>query len=392
MNEESFVVFTAVGDIMLGGKIEDLVGNKPDNSIFEEVSSLLEQSDIVFGNLECPLTSHSEKATWDYTKILDKPVIINGKEYGNSIYLKASPKMSNYLKKCKFSILSLANNHIMDYGITGLTDTIKILNKIDIKYIGCGYNIEDARMPVIFDIKGIKLGFLAYCDIYIASKKRAGNCPLKYVYDDIKKLKTKSDIIIVSIHQGMDLADYPLTDEIELMHSIIDAGAKIVLRHHPHVIQGIEEYADGLIFYSLGNLIFDYTVDPLWKDLAKSRESLMVKFLISKTKIESFKIIPIFIDDNFRPKQMSLENEIATTKRINILSSRIINPETSFYEFNQNQDCYAKTQYLLAFHVILASIKKRKFDNIFLIIKRIQIRHLRSLFNLLSESLRRIIY
>ncbi len=369
------IKLTAVGDIMMGDGVETLIKRNGVKFPFQHVSSILKNSDITFGNLEAPLTNETNKAVSDYTKIIDTPLVIDGKVFRN-VYCKAMPSSVEGLVYAGFDIVSLANNHIMDYGAVGLFDTIKILSEHGIKYVGAGKNINDAREPVIIQAKNMKVGFLAYSDVYLASKQKPGVASTRYIKKDIRKLKNKVDIIVVSIHGGMSIADHPLPDEIKMMHSIIDSGASLILRHHPHVIQGIEHYNKGVIVYSLGNFVFDYNIDPLWKDLAEAREGMIFQCKLSKSGIEETNIIPVYINDYYQPEVISGDAKDEIISKIERLSVDIINKDSCVWT-TKISDEYAKNTIIIGYKCLITSIKKREFKNILLMLNRIKLYHAR---------------
>jgi len=369
MKEGNTVTLTAVGDIMLGGNVEALIKQHGPGYPFQCVGDILKNSDIAFANLESPLTNESNKAIWDYTKILDHPIEINGRPIGSSIYCKASPHCVNALSLAGINIVSIANNHIMDYGLNGLSDTITELSKKNISSIGAGKNIAEAKKPVIIEKNGLKIGFLAYCDVYIASKKRAGTAPLKLAVQDIKSLKSEVDIIVVSVHQGQDISDYPRKSEVYSMHRLINAGAQIVLRHHPHVIQGIEKYKGGVIAYSLGNFICDYTIDPLWSELNKSRFGMIFRCTCSKKGIDSFDVTFTKLGLDFRPH--ILKTEADENIRLDAHFKKISKAIENDHIPNNTLTLSVLDQLSLALRLIIISFKKRKFKNILLLIQRV---------------------
>jgi poly-gamma-glutamate synthesis protein (capsule biosynthesis protein) len=375
---DDYVTLTAVGDIMLGWGVEKRIKGGSEGYPFESVAPILQSSDITFGNLEAPLTTESKKAVWDYTKILDKPVIIDGKTYGSSIYCKADPVAAERLSHAGFNVLSLANNHIMDYGEEGLSETLETLTQCDIKAIGAGRDLSDARKPAIFSINGVNVGILAYCDTYIAGRRRAGVAPTKYIKQDIQSLKKDADFIVVSIHQGMDISEYPLKSEVEQMHQIIDWGANIILRHHPHVVQGVEKYNGGIILYSLGNFVFDYTIDPLWKDLEKAKHALIFQCRLTKNKVLDYEIIPVSLDESFQPVVLQNAEKEKHDAYLCEISSKFLEIQND--EGNSHTEGnYLKINAILAYRVILSSIKKGQFRNIFLITDKISISDLKLL-------------
>lgn len=379
MNKNNdYVTLTAVGDIMLGWGVEERIKGWSGGYPFESVAPILQSSDITFGNLEAPLTTESKKAVWDYTKILDKPVIIDGKTYGRSIYCKADPVAAERLSHAGFNVLSLANNHIMDYGEEGLNETLDTLIQCNIKTVGAGRNLSEARKPVIFEVNGVNIGILAYCDTYIAGGRRAGVAPTKYIEQDIQNLKKCADFIVVSIHQGMDISEYPLKSEIERMHQIIDWGANIILRHHPHVVQGVEEYNGGVILYSLGNFVFDYTIDPLWKDLEKAKHALIFQCCLTKNKVLGYEIIPVSLDKSFQPVVLQNAEKEKCDAYLCEISSKFLEIQSDEGD-SHTEENYLKINAILAYHVILSSIKTGQFRNILLIADKISVSDFKTL-------------
>lgn len=367
---DDYVTLTAVGDMMLGWGVEERIKGGSDEYPFESVAPILRNSDITFGNLEAPLTTESRKAIWDYTKILDKPVLIDGKVYGSSIYCKADPIAAERLYHAGFNVLSLANNHIMDYGEEGLNETLETLAHCNIRAIGAGRDLSEARQPVIFRINGVNIGILAYCDTYIAGKRRAGVAPTKYIKQDILDLKKVADFIIVSVHQGMDISDCPLKSEIERMHQIIDWGANIILRHHSHVVQGVEEYSGGVILYSLGNFVFDYTIDPLWKDLDKAKYAIIFRCNFIKNKILSYDIISVGSNNSFQPCILRGSEKERYDAYLSKISFGLLDQnDYTMGDFSERKNL--KIKIILGYHVIMSSIKKRQFRNIILAAEKI---------------------
>lgn len=370
--------FSAVGDVMMDYGVEESIKRFGANFPFQYVAEILNDSDLSFCNLEAPLTNEEERAVWDYTKILDKPIVVGGKTVGSAIYCKVIPEAVKGLKYAGFDVVSIANNHIMDYGAKGLSDTIVTLSAEGIKPIGSGKNLDEARKPAIFEIKGLKIAFLAYCDVYLASKETPGTASTKYIKEDVKKLRDEVDIIVVSMHNGMDAVDYPLPNEIESMHSLIDSGVDLILRSHPHVIQGVEHYKKGVIAYSLGNFIFDYTIDPLWKDLLKGRESMIFQCNFSKEGITGVQLTPTVLNEKFQATIASGEHKTQLQTRINEISTGI-GSNKSNAQTKKVEDEYAQTQSAIAVNVMITSIKKGKFKNILLMIQRIRPYHIKIL-------------
>jgi poly-gamma-glutamate synthesis protein (capsule biosynthesis protein) len=227
-----------VGDIMMTrsveGKINDL--NKKFIFPFLNILDYLRGFDYVVANLEGPIS--------------DKGVKIG------SIYsFRMKPNVAEALSNANINVVNLANNHIFDYGKIAFEDTLKNLDKNNIKYFGNSYE------PLIIEKEGVKIGFLGFSDFLKHLKVKENKIGIAVVNDNlsdiIRKAKEKVDILIVSFHWGEEYQKLANERQEKLAKIAIDSGADLVIGHHPHVIQDIEKYKEKFIFYSLGNFIFD---------------------------------------------------------------------------------------------------------------------------------------
>ncbi|PJC47663.1 MAG: capsular biosynthesis protein [Parcubacteria group bacterium CG_4_9_14_0_2_um_filter_35_11] len=280
----------AVGDIMLSRNVDKKMEEHKDYRYpFFKTAQFLKLADITFGNLECPIIAGRDIQT------------------GQMIF-RADPQAVEGLKYAGFDVLSLANNHFPNFGEKGIKDTFLYLSEAKISYIGAGNNEEEAHRPKVFEIKGIKIAFLAYNDSdvvplsYEAIKDHPGTAFMKKgkMQEDVKKTKVISDYLIVSMHSGTEYAKAPNQRQINFAHEAIDAGADLVIGHHPHVIQGAEEYKGKYIIYSLGNFVFD----QMWSKA--TREGLVTKIKIKfkegeNPKIET-KFYKVLIEDFSQPR------------------------------------------------------------------------------------------
>lgn len=274
----------ATGDIMLGRGVEKaLKAQKAGFSYsFLKVKEIFANGDIVFGNLEHPLTRREKS--------------LNGNA---KIVLKADPDVISGLTFAGFNLLSLANNHVMDYYGEGLMDTIEALDAAGILYAGAGKNLQEARKPAILEKNGVKVGFLAYSEMaymvyegnpplkFAAEAGQAGVAPLtpRFIEEDIRALRPKADLIVISLHWGTE-DSYEITEQqIQLAHKLCDQGADIILGHHPHRFQGIEIYNGKPIVYSLGNFIFD--------QVEQNQESFVLQLDYEGTELAEMKAIPV---------------------------------------------------------------------------------------------------
>lgn len=363
------VTLSAVGDMMMGWNVERNMQKYGATYPFGFVAPIFANSDINFGNLEGPITDRDDKAVWDYTKVVDE-VLVDGKIVGTSIYCKSPSIAASRLKQAGFHVLSIANNHIMDYGAEGLLDTLEILSESGIRHVGAGRNIMEARKPVLIHTKGVDVGFLAYCDVYRASKKRAGAAPTVCSKQDVKKLKDSSDIVVVSLHQGQYF-EWPSPAEIETAHRIVDLGADLVLIHHAHFLKGIETYHNGIIAYSLGNFVFDNTIDPSWSDTERARESMILQCKLTKKGVEGASPIPVIISQECQPVLPSKHIADRISKRIQQMSENIENDSFRSWEKGTESE-YAELMTPIMFRLVIELIKKRRFNDLLQLIERVK--------------------
>lgn len=269
-NNNHTVSLIAVGDIFLKTKN---VNDDP----FRYIKSFLNK-DFIFGNLEVVLSN-------------------KGVRIQKRVVLKTYPDRVNYLINAGFNIVNIANNHILDYGVEGYKDTLDILDKKEICYIGTP---KQTKYPYkVVEKNGVKIGFLGYSG---GDGRYISKIDEKEIIKDINNLKGYADIIIISLHWGVEYFFYPMPDQQKLARNLIEAGADIILGHHPHVVQGIEKYQKGIAIYSLGN--FQFGIE-LAKDFERTNESFIIEFELSKRGVENYKIIPIKINENYQPIELA---------------------------------------------------------------------------------------
>jgi len=235
----------AVGDIMLAGTAAPELRKYGYDYPFEQTRDILKQAQIVFGNLEGPLTDGGAAGTV--------------KQY---VFRSPPDQVAPALARAGFNIVSLANNHTLDYGPEGLEDTRAALDKAGIRYAGAGRNVTEARQPVYMMADGTSVAFLAYTltfpEEFWAGPDRPGTAfgHERFVREDVAAAREKADIVVVSFHWGQEGKTERRDYQVQLAHAAIDAGASAVLGHHPHILQGVERYKHGVILYSLGNFAF----------------------------------------------------------------------------------------------------------------------------------------
>ena len=199
------------------------------------------------------------------------------------------------LRSWGFDVLCLANNHIMDHGFEGLRKTLEQCRETGLLPCGAGANIEEALRPIEIEITGgIKVSIVAVCEreFGIANNPQPGAAWISHplTLETIRKAKQESDVVIVMAHGGVEEVPFPPIERQVQLRQLIDAGANLVIGHHPHVPQGWEQYNDGFIFYSLGNFLFDY---PHAERHPKTEWGLIVRFHFCGACLVGIDLIPI---------------------------------------------------------------------------------------------------
>ncbi len=238
------LIISAVGDVMLAGSGTSTYNREGYDYPFVKLAPELAKGDLLVGNLEAPIARCGAEFT---TK---------------QFRFKTDPRAAAALKRAGFSVVTLANNHMLDYGVEGLRQTLAYLDQQRIGHSGAGADLAAARKEAVVTVKGKTVAFLAYSftfpEEFYAGSERPGTAPGQpgYYREDIGRAKANYDYVVVSFHWGAEKATEPKPYQHAAAHLAIDAGADLVIGHHPHVLQGIELYKGRAIFYSLGNFVF----------------------------------------------------------------------------------------------------------------------------------------
>lgn len=238
------IVIHAVGDIMLAGRATAALTRTGYDHPFAAVSPILRQGDVTIGNLEAPVAR-------------------TGTEFRSKRFrFRSDPALVPALQRAGFTILTLANNHILDFGPQALSETIAHLERQGLGHAGAGADLAAARKEAVQTVNGRRVAVLAYSltqpTAFFAGSDRPGTAPGRahFFAEDIVRAKSRADYVVVSFHWGGELETRPKAYQVAAARRAIDAGADLVIGHHPHVLQGIERYGSGVIFYSLGNFAF----------------------------------------------------------------------------------------------------------------------------------------
>lgn len=279
----------AVGDIMLDGTSRPVLAQNGYDYAFAGVKHLFGNAPIVFGNLEGPLTDRGN-AEQDKTYTFRSP----------------PDKVSRALVGAGFNVVSLANNHTLDYGAEGLAQTIETLETAGIAYAGAGPNLKAARRPAILEVGDKRVAILGYSltlpENFYAASGRPGTAfgHEGHVRADVQAARKQADIVLVAFHWGQEGKTELREYQVRLGRLAIDAGAAAVIGHHPHILQAVEHYKDGVILYSLGNFTFgSYS--------RRARVSAVAELVFDGDRVRELRMHPINVNNfevEFQPRPL----------------------------------------------------------------------------------------
>jgi poly-gamma-glutamate synthesis protein (capsule biosynthesis protein) len=297
------VRFIAVGDIMLSRTVAQKIRqHKDQNYPFLKVTDALKSVDVVFANLETPITPGRTIET-------------------DELVFRSDPSAAQSLRNAGVSVVSLANNHVPNFGEQGILDTVRYLDGTGVQHAGAGKDLEAALTPAVIESHGLKLAFLAFNDTdvapasYGAGANRAGTALINIdrMTRAVEFAKTIADLVIVSMHAGVEYAQAPNVSQQKFARAAIDAGADLVIGHHPHVVQTVEKYKGKWILYSLGNFVFD----QMWS--TETRLGLAANMTLTKDGVQSVQYMPLRIDDYSQPNFLEGEEADQIRERLKLL-------------------------------------------------------------------------
>jgi poly-gamma-glutamate synthesis protein (capsule biosynthesis protein) len=297
------IVINAVGDIMLAGRWTQNLREVGYDFPFARLKGELSLGDINLANLESPLARC-------------------GTEFSAKKFrFRGEPAIAPSLRRAGFTLVTLANNHSMDFGWQALEETRRHLRDAGIAWVGAGENLEQARRMTIFTVRGKRIAFLGYSLTqpieFFAVSDRPGTAPGydRVVVADVTAARRQADYVIVSFHWGREASTTVQAYQRDTAHRAIDAGADVIIGHHPHVLQGVERYRRGIIFYSLGN--FAFASKSTIADV-----SLLVRLRLDTNRRRA-ELLPLDVLHRrvgFQPRLLTGEGGAAVIERINQLS------------------------------------------------------------------------
>lgn len=314
-------------------------------SIFADVAASLRAADLCFGQMECPISARGAPAPQA------------------RLAMRTAPEVAPALKAAGFGVMSLAGNHVLDFGAEALADTLEHLGSAGIARCGAGGSLAEARRPAFVDAGGLRVAVLAYSSIlpagYAAQAGRPGCAPMRAhtryeaiepdqpgtpprvltfadrgdlaaLEADIRAARAAADLVLVSLHWGIHFVRASIADyQREVARAAIAAGADAILGHHPHLLKGMEFIADKPVFYSLGNFAieqpaaFDETIRehtsfrhlqtlaPGWAPAAKyqtppeTRHTAIAWLEVGANGALTVTLEPAWIDDDSVPRRLA---------------------------------------------------------------------------------------
>lgn len=278
------------GDVMLGRQVNASLDPGNPAHPWGDLLPALKAADLTFINLECALTTRTER----WTDGSDKP-----------FYFRAQPQAVATLVAAGVNCVSVANNHIGDYGVDGLRDTLATLDRAGVAYAGAGLDRWSAREPAQLAVDDRRVRVVAFAD-YPAEWQAGPRSPgMNYTpvslapqeFGEVARqlviAREHADLVVFSIHWGPNMRARPTPGFRAFAHAVIDAGADIFWGHSAHVPHGVEFHRGRPILYDTGDLVDDYAVDP---HLRNDRSALFLVH-VRPPVVEDVEIIPVQIKD-----------------------------------------------------------------------------------------------
>jgi poly-gamma-glutamate synthesis protein (capsule biosynthesis protein) len=280
--DDGFLTIGLTGDIMLGRMVNEVITREGYFYPWGNMIELLRSTDLNLVNLETTLTTSTKRVIKSYN-------------------FKANPDKVQSLIAAGVDVCSIANNHILDFDVEGLFETMATLENAGFLYTGAGRNIYKAREPVVVTKNGIIVGIIGCTDNepgWNAGKTKPGVFYINVkkpeaLVTEIKSLRPLVDILILSIHWGPNMRQKPTRAFVRFAHSMIDSGVDIFHGHSAHVFQGIEVYKEKLILYDTGDFVDDYRVNPP----LRTDQSFFYIVKTDRRGIVGLELVPVLISN-----------------------------------------------------------------------------------------------
>ncbi|MCB0033814.1 MAG: CapA family protein [Anaerolineales bacterium] len=301
----SYVVhLAAVGDINLDRTLGTIISTNGRPAYpFAAMAPYLTAADFTVGNFESALGDVGEPTP------------------GKSYSFQSPPEAASALWLGGFDLVSLANNHALDYGPDSLLQGMGLLAEWGIAHVGAGANKTAARAPYIVEVNGLTLAFLGYVNVPVEASygfdvqtwDATDDAPglawgtVAVIQEDVAAVAPEVDHVIVILHSGYEYLQSPSPIQVELSYAAVDAGASLVIGHHAHVLQGVEFYKGAMIAWGLGNFAFTIDGDP---------STAVLNVWLTKQGVVDYNLVPAVIEESGAPRPATAEEAAAIFERI----------------------------------------------------------------------------
>jgi poly-gamma-glutamate synthesis protein (capsule biosynthesis protein) len=290
----------AVGDLQLGDSsvcvgfgFNSRYSARGLEPVLTDTRALFGGADIVFGNLECTLSGAGlDPGRW------------------HSAQMRGTPSFARQLREAGFTVLNVANNHAVQHGASSFEETLAILRAAGIAPCGVRGTEGWCSAPVIVPVgPSLRVGVLGYC--HRPRQYGTGDPPyaegtLDDMLGDVSRLKTMVDYVVVSLHWGEEFVPQPSRGEVRQGRALVEAGASLILGHHPHVLRPVHRYRQGLIAYSLGNFV----ADMVWHE--PLRRGAVLACTVGEEGVRRAEVTRTRIDEGFVPRRMQPAEVVGT--------------------------------------------------------------------------------
>lgn len=280
------VTLAFLGDLMLGGDVSRNLRGRPPERFWGDTLTVLREADAVIANLEGPITTNDQR--WQRS--------------WKMFHFKADPETVHILTAGNVRFVNLANNHILDYGERGLFDTLGALDRAGIGYGGAGRNIAEASASRILGVQGLKIGLISATDQmqdFAATPEgpgtnymefRSASPGLAWIERSVSDLRRAgAALVILSLHWGPNMRTAPSDDFRSFAHAAVERGVDVIHGHSAHVVQAIERYRHGVIFYDTGNFIDDYWEIPF----RRTTWSFVFGLTVENGRLSRLTLVPV---------------------------------------------------------------------------------------------------
>ncbi len=292
-----------VGDVLLGGGLDGLLAHHGADYPWRQVAPQLRAADLAIGNLETAVTTGGTP------------------EPNKQFTFRSHPARLSGAARAGMDLWSLANNHSRDYGPEALQETLEHVRKAGMEPVGAGADLGEALQPVIREIGGLRIAVLAVSRVipaahWVAWEGHAGVAPgwdPTVVTKTVSEAAARADHVILLVHWGEEVTDHPRQADLDLAEAALDAGATLVVGHHPHVLQGIAWHGPKLVAYSLGNFIFPPVPRPL------NQQTGILEVDLDRSGVRAARLVPYVIHQG-QPRPAKPDESREILDRLNRLS------------------------------------------------------------------------